>query len=149
MTRPLLLLTVLLVGACEPSKPRYRSYVPGPAFREEMLADVLGTPADSVAAGEWVTLHASRTAGPWVLSDSAGEANAACTRISPIEREFEVASKVRWTIQPSEGVSFNLPGPPDFLRQVKFTRPGTYEIWAVSDGCGGAFASNRFTVIVR
>lgn len=149
MHRSAAVFLLLLVAGCEQSKPRYRSYVPGPSFREEMLAGVLGTPADSVAAGEWVTLHAARTAGPWVLSDSAGEANAPCRRVSPVEREFEVASKVKWRIQPSEGIAFNIPGPPDFVRQVKFTRPGRYEVWAVSEGCAGPFESNRFVVEVR
>src|SRR5688500_11141136 len=116
MRSTLALVALLLLSAREPGPPRYRDYVPGPGFREEMEVGIARPHPSEITAGIWVELHAERRAGPWQLADSTTE-DPACRRVSPIAEEFEVASKVQWEIRPSEGVTFNVPGPPDYERE--------------------------------
>ena len=151
LPRALPLACLLLSGValgCEPARPRYHPYVPAEGF-EEALQISSELPDSVAAAGQWVTMHAERRAGPWEPKAVSSRTDHPCERIAPALREYEVASKVRWHIQPSEGVVFNTPGPPDFQRQIRFTRPGRYVLHAVSEGCAGPFASNRLTVVVR
>lgn len=67
----------------------------------------------------------------------------------PPEREPEVAANVRWHVQPSDSVTFNLPMPPDFDRTVRFARPGVYLLWAESHGCPTKLFSDTLTVRVQ
>ena len=124
-----------------------RPYVPGPGFTQTIEVS-LEVPDSGAAAGDWVTMHAVRASGPWVLADSTTE-DPPCERISPIVREDEAASKVEWIVEPSEGVSFNTPAPPLYERQVTFTRPGRYLVSATANGCGEPFVSNQVEVVVR
>lgn len=139
-----------LLGACEPSKSGYIPYIPGPGFTETVRVAVrLPDSVEVLHAGEWATLHAEREAGPWKLK--AGEAaneKGACERTSPAIQETEVASRVQWHVEPREGVSYNVPGA-TFERQIRFERPGRYQVWAVSKGCKGEITSNRVEVEVR
>lgn len=102
-----------------------------------------------VQVGEWVTLHAARQAGPWVPKNMDSTEEPACEKISPAEREFEVASKVGWEVEPEGAASFNMPGPPEFERQIRFTQPGRYVLRAVSEGCTGAYRSNPVEIVVE
>jgi hypothetical protein len=140
----------LLLAACESSgKTGYVPYVPGPGF-EETVEIWLETPDSGAAAvGDPITLHASRQSGPWQLKDSTVTGTPACERLSPITREFEVASKVEWRIEPEGAVTWNAPGPPDYDRQIRFTRPGRYRVVAVSRGCAGSITSKPVEVVVR
>lgn len=142
------LLAALL--ACEPAKSGYIPYIPGPGFSETLRVAVR-LPDSTVVlhSGEWATLHAEREAGPWRLK--AGEAaneKGACERTSPAIQELEVASRVKWHVEPSEGVSYNVPGS-TFERQIRFEKPGRYQVWAVSKGCGTTITSDRVEVEVR
>jgi len=143
--------TVLLAG-CESQGGggQYRTYVPAPDFKQEMQV-WLEVPTDSspVAIGQWITMHAARQSGPWQLRDSTVTGRPPCEKIAPATREFEVASKVEWRVEPAGKVSYNVPGPPNFERQIRFTQPGRYRVWAVSQGCGRPFESNRVEVVVR
>jgi hypothetical protein len=139
-----------LLGACEPAKSKYVPYIPGPGFTETMHAAVrLPDSTTVLRPGEWATLHASRESGPWRLkTGEAANEKAACERTSPALQESEVAAVVQWHVEPNKGVSYNVPGA-SFERQIRFERPGTYQVWAVSRGCKGQITSNRVEVVVR
>src|SRR5690606_5650974 len=125
-------------------------YVPGPGFEQVMEASLeLPDSAAPVRAGEWITLHATRRSGPWVLRDSTMTEDPPCQQIAPVVDEDEVASKVRWRVEPEGVAAFNTPGPPDYDRQIRFDRPGRYRIRAVSEGCGAPFESNAIEVVVE
>jgi hypothetical protein len=142
---PAFLCATLALAACDSG---YIPYVPGEGFSQTIQVSVELPDSGAVRAGEWVTLHAVREAGPWVLADSTTE-DPACERISPIAREDEAAHKVEWVVEPREGITFSTPAPPLFERQIQFSRPGRYTIAAASNGCGAPFTSNRIEVEVR
>ena len=53
----------------------------------------------------------------------------------PPENEPEVAANLRWFAEPMDGVEFDsiVPRPVPLLqRAVKFSKPGTYRLWATS-----------------
>jgi hypothetical protein len=150
--RPLLarlLLTALPLVACENGDGGYVPYVPAPGFAQRMEVTLELPDSAPVAVGAWVTMHATRESGPWVLRDSTMTEEPACEEISPITQEYEVAGKVEWRVEPEGRVNYSVPGPPNFDRQIRFNQPGRYRVWAVSDGCGAEFESNRVEVTVR
>lgn len=140
-----------LLAACEGGGGggAYRTYVPGADFREEMQVWVETPDSGTAAVGEWLTLHAARQSGPWELRDTARTDDPPCEKIAPAVREFEVASKVEWQVEPEGRVSYNVPGPPEFERQIRFDQPGTYRLRAVSEGCGAQIVSNQVEVTIR
>lgn len=137
------------LAACEPADSVYVPYVPGPGFTQVMEVSLELPDSAPVAVGEWVTLHATRKSGPWVSRDSSMTGEPACEEISPVTEEFEVAGKVEWRVEPPGQVNFKVPGPPDWDRKVRFLGPGSYRVWAVSEGCGAPFRSNQVNVTVR
>ena len=143
-------IVVLFLG-CESggSSGAYRTYIPDTGFKEEMQVWLEVPDSAPVTVGRWVTMHAARQSGPWRLRDSTDTGRPPCEKISPATREFEVASKVEWRVEPAGRVSYNVPGPPDFERQIRFTQPGRYQVWAVSQGCARSFESNRVEVVVQ
>ena len=144
------ILGIVLFSGCEPQNSRgYIPYVPGEGFSETMQVWIEGVDSGPVAVGEWLTAHAARQSGPWELRDSAATGVPPCQKITPVVREFEAASKVEWRADPAGSVSYNVPGPPEFKRQLRFTRPGTYRVWAVSEGCERPFESNRVEIVVE
>lgn len=140
---------VLFVGCDSRGGGQYMTYVPAPDFTETMQVWLEVPDSAPAAVGQWITMHAARQSGPWQLRDSTITKEPACEKISPVTREFEVASKVEWRVEPAGQVAYNVPGPPDFERQIRFTRPGRFRVWAVSQGCGRSFESNRVEVVVR
>ena len=148
--RPLLALLVcaLPLAACE-SGGGYVPYVPGPGFTQELQVTLELPDSAPVPVGTWVTMHATRKSGPWVLRDSTMTEEPPCEQISPIIEEFEAAGKVEWRVEPEGQVNYSVPGPPNWDRQIKFNQPGRYRVWAVSDGCGAPFLSNQVDVTVQ
>ncbi len=141
---------VLLLG-CEAGDGSggYVTYVPGPGFEETMQVWLETPDSGRAPVGRWVTMHAMRQSGPWRLRDSTMTEEPRCEKIRPVTREFEVASKVEWRVEPAGRASYNVPGPPNFERQIRFTQPGRYQVWAVSEGCGRRFESNRVEITVQ
>jgi hypothetical protein len=140
-------LLVLPLAACE--SDAYVPYVPGPGFSQHLNVSFELPDSAPVAAGQWVTMHATRESGPWVLRDSSMTGTPKCKQISPVIKEFEAAGKVEWRVEPAGQVNYSVPGPPNWDRQIRFNQPGRYQVWAVSDGCGEPFMSNRIGVVVR
>lgn len=145
MKSTLALLCAVTLAGCDPV---YIPYVPGPGFTQiiEVSADL--PDSGDVAAGEWVSIRATRRSGPWVLADSTTE-DPPCERISPITDESEAGSKVQWLVEPPGRASFNTPAPPDYVRQIQFAQPGRYRLSATSNGCGAPFESNSIEIVVR
>lgn len=141
-------LLLLIAAACE-SESAYVPYVPAPGFEEVMEASLELPDSGSVVVGEWITLHASRRSGPWMLRDSSHTEEPLCEKISPVVEEREVAEKVEWRVEPEGAASFRVTGQPDFARRISFARPGLYRVRAVSSGCGAEFESNVVEVEVR
>jgi hypothetical protein len=148
--RPLLALLActLPLAGCE-SQRGYVPYVPGPGFKQVMEVTLELPDSAPVAVGSWITMHATRESGPWVLRDSTMTDDPPCEEISPIIQEYEAAGKVEWKVEPEGQVNFSVPGPPNWDRQIKFNQPGRYRVWAISDGCGAGFKSNEVSVVVR
>lgn len=95
-------------------------------------------------------ITAERRTGPWrAISRDSANLDECWWRGPPPEREPEVAANVRWHVQPSDSVTFNLPMPPDFDRTVRFARPGVYLLWAESHGCPTKLFSDTLTVRVQ
>lgn len=133
--------------ACESSG--YIPYVPGPGFTQFMELSLELPDTAPVRVGQWVTVHATRESGPWVLLDSTMTERPKCREIAPITKEYEAAFKVNLRIEPEGRVSFNTPGPPTYERQIRFDQPGNYRVVAISPGCGGEYESNQVDVVVR
>lgn len=141
---------VVGLAGCGPGGPEY-VYVPGPGFEQALVARAELPDSGGVRAGEWVTLHANRVSGPWQRVRRAEVADTVLcmqntVRPSP---EIGVEANVRWQVTPAVEPEWNQPGPPDFRRQVRFSTPGTYELRAVSTGCGGDFSSLPVRIVVR
>jgi hypothetical protein len=140
------LLALPLLG-CE--SEAYVPYVPGPGFTQQLAVRVELPDSAPLAVGQWVTMHATRESGPWVLRDSTMKGTPKCKQISPVIKEFEAAGKVEWRVAPAGQVNYSVPGPPNWDRRIRFNQPGRYQVWAVADGCGEPFLSNRIDVVVR
>jgi hypothetical protein len=155
MSKPLLraacLLALALCG-CDAGGPPF-VYVPAPGFQRALVVRA-DAPQDRPArTGEWITLHANRLIGPWkrVRRAEAPDTALCVLPTAPTATEIEIASKLQWHVEPEGATRFNRPGPPEYERQIQFTRPGRYRVWAVSDRpCRkGAFASDTMVVVVE
>jgi hypothetical protein len=147
------LLTALLLalGGCD-AGPEF-VFVPAAAYQEALTVRVDVPDTGHVATGEWVTLHANRLMGPWTRVRRAEVPDSVkCRRnVAPRTRDLEIASKLHWQVLPADApVKYNMPGPPDYDRQIQFNQPGEYRLWAVSASpCGGEFASDTLRIRVR
>lgn len=144
-----LVTALALLAACE-TTPEY-VFIPAPTYQEGLTvrADLQD---GEIGVGEWVTLHANRIMGPWVRvhRDSVPK-GVTCTRKGqPTSPDLEVASKLKWEVLPPGKVKFNMPQAPDFDRQIQFTEPGDYRLWAISDApCRGEFGSDTIRIRVN
>lgn len=131
LMRPGSLSACLLLVACsgEPALV----FVPGAGFRESLeISTGLGT-SPVIRVGEPLILHARRSSGPWVATRSADVQKRQCRLASPPpEVEPEVADNIRWQVDPDSGAVFNVQYREDRTREVRFTRPGAYNLTAHS-----------------
>jgi hypothetical protein len=151
-SRPALLASLLLaLGGCD-TGPEF-VYIPAATYQQALTVRAEVPETGHVAPGEWITLHANRLTGPWTRVRRAEVPDSVeCRRkIAPPSPDLEIASKLRWQVLPEDAaVKYNLPGPPDYDRQIQFTEPGEYRLWAVSAApCGGEFASDTLRVVVQ
>lgn len=145
MRTTVLLLCAAALAGCDSG---YIPYVPGPGFTQTIEVSAELPDSSAVAVGEWITIHASRQSGPWVLADSTTE-DPPCERISPVTVEAEAASKVEWLVDPPGRVTFNTPAPPEYERLIQFAQPGRYRLTATANGCGAPFESNTIEIVVE
>lgn len=140
---------VALLTAC--ARPPERVFVPGKPFRHEVEVRTAQGPAARVRAGEWLTLHARRTTGPWMPVERRSLGSDGCWVASPPPAdEAEVADNLRWVAAPEGKAEFNLDMLPDHTRRVRFSAPGRYVLQASSSTwCSPPAGSAELTVVVE
>jgi hypothetical protein len=133
-------LLMLLLFACsqEPSASKGEDvtrpeFVYVPAENYKISVDI-AVPREAVA-GEWITLRATRTSGPWKLIKASELAPGTTWFIKPPpEHEREVADNLRWLTEPPGAARFDVPvhaiGPISHERKAVFRKPGTYRLRA-------------------
>jgi hypothetical protein len=145
-----LLFVLSLVFAVACSQEPSEVFVPGPSFSQSIrLATEHGERA-TVRVEQPLVLHAQRSSGPWVAVARASLPPDACWLVSPpAELEVEVAGNLRWLVEPPGAASFNVELRLDFTREVRFSRPGSYQLSADSQAwCRQPFSDNTLTVEV-
>jgi hypothetical protein len=150
-SRPLLLVAALALWGCD-TGPEF-VYVPAETYQQALTARADVPETGRLATGEWVTLHANRIMGPWKrMRRTEVPDSVKCRRnLAPPSPDLEIASKLHWQVLPEGApVKYNLPGPPDYDRQIQFSQPGEYRLWAVSAApCGGEFTSDTLRITVQ
>lgn len=132
-----------LLGCADPPVPP-TVYVPAADYAQALA---IGTGA--ARAGEWTTLEARLSAGPWrPVPREEADLTDCWWRRPPPPTDSSAASRVTWRVEPADSVRFNLPTSPTAPRQVRFPRPGTYRLWAVAPGCRTPVTSETLTVQV-
>jgi len=136
------------IAACTPEAPS-RVFVPADSYTESV--DVTTAQGDSarIVVMEALLLHGVRRSGPWVEVEHASLPPDACWWARPPEPlEAEVAGNLRWHAEPLEGVEFGGLRP-DLARDVRFSRPGRYVLWAESSGwCSEPYSGDTLVVEV-
>ena len=111
---------VLALAACD--RPPDRVFVPGKPFRHVVEVRTAKGDAAEVLVGEWLTLHARRTTGPWVEVERKTLGPEGCwVAPAPAPQEEEVADDLTWTALPAGAGRFNLEIAPDHTRRVRFS----------------------------
>jgi hypothetical protein len=140
-------LLVLLV-AC--SSPPERVFVPGKPFRHVVEVSTAQGQAASVRVGEWLTLNARRSTGPWTEVDRKSLGPDGCwVAPAPPADEDQVADNLTWSAEPRGRAEFNLDIRADHARRVRFSAPGRYVLSASSaTWCSPRVGSNALPVVV-
>ena len=124
-------LAIALLSGCY-SPPDF-VFVPGEDFDQSLSIRSEQGLAATVRPDEGLVLHAVRTSGPWIEVRRDSLPVDACWWASPPEPvEEEVAGSVRWRSTPEEAAEFNLDLRTDGTREVRFSRPGVYDLTAES-----------------
>ena len=125
-------------------------FVPGPSFSQSVQLSTAQGERATVRVEEPLILHAQRISGPWVEVARDSLAPDACWLVSPPpELEDEVAGNLRWLVEPPGSVTFNVELRLDFTREVRFSKPGIYQLSAQSSAwCKKPHSGNTVTVEV-
>ena len=126
-------------------------FVPGKSFKHSVKVSTQQGGTAVVRVGEWLSLSASRSTGPWVEvgRESLGPEGCWVAR-APSAVEDEVADNVTWSTEPKGVAEFNLGLLPDHSRRVRFRRAGRVVLRATSATyCSLPASSNELTVIVK
>lgn len=125
-------------------------HVPGADFTQSLrLTSAQGLRA-SVLVNEPLVLHAERTTGAWVQTESRSLPKDACWIGNPPGKEAEVADNVFWHVQPESIAEFNAQYRQDRTRLVRFPKPGRYRVTGTSTGyCAPDFGGDTIEVEVR
>ena len=148
MPKSSVVLAVLLTAACsrEPSEV----FVPGPSFSQSIRLSTAQGERATVRVEQPLILHAQRTSGPWIAAERASLPPDACWLVSPpADTEPEVAGNLRWLVEPPDSATFNVQLRLDQTREVRFSRPGVYQLSAQSSAwCTQPYDGNNLTVSV-
>jgi hypothetical protein len=129
----LFLANSILAGCYDPPPPE-RVFVPGP----EVSATVtISVSTKKAVVDEPIILYASRmTSGFVEIPYDDVPSGAQWWRQMPPAFEKEVAGNLRWFVEPDGKAKFNTNLRKDFTREVRFTEPGTYELYGISSAYG-------------
>jgi hypothetical protein len=144
-------LALCVLTSCVQARAPERVFVPGKAFHHSVEVRTKQGRTAIVRVGEWLSLSASRSTGPWVEVGRESLGPDGCwVAPPPSEVEAEVADNVTWSAEPKGGADFNLGLLPDHSRRVLFSRPGRVELRATSSTyCSAQATSNALTVTVK
>ena len=132
-TSVLLFGLVLVVGCFDPPPPE-KVFVPGPDVSTTVTISVSTTKA---AVDEPVILYASRMASGFVeMPYDNVPSGVQWWRQMPPAYEKEVAANLKWIVEPEGSARFNTDLRMDFMREVRFSKPGVYRLRAVSASYG-------------
>ena len=135
---------VLIAGCYNPGPPS-RVYIPGP---DASVSITVSVSSNQTAVNEPVILYASRTTSGFVeVPFSQVPEGVRWWRRMPPAHEEEVAGNLRWIVKPEGKARFNTDFRSDFTREVRFTEPGTYELYGVSAGYGPEPVASETIVI--
>ena len=135
---------VLVVG-CYDQPPPEKVFIPGPDVSTTVAISVSTKKA---AVDEPVILYASRmTSGFVEIPYDDVPSGVQWWRQMPPAFEKEVAGNLRWFVKPEGKAKFNTNLRKDFTREVRFTEPGTYEIYGISTGYGPEAVSSKTVTI--
>ncbi len=129
-----------LALACDSGMPD-TVFVPGTDFGQRLTASLDLEPGSTIRVGEPVRLLATRETGPWVevASRSLPEGDCWLTR-PPAPVEPDVASNVRWDVDPPGMARFDVGHGAIRTRTVAFEKAGRYRLQATSASwCGEPF----------
>jgi hypothetical protein len=148
--RTAILALVSLFAACQ--REPEEVFVQGKAFRHVVRVTTDQGDRASVAVGEVLTIHASRSSGPWIARPrSEAPADGCWMTGSAEEHEPQVATSVKWLTEPPGNAVFDIPGASELRgpRKVRFTRAGEYRLQASSAITCSTELSNVILVTVR
>jgi hypothetical protein len=111
-----------------------RPFVPADGYSCTLTISV----PKEATVGEWIPLKASCASGPWKQVNRSDVTNLAqAFRESPPAVEDNVQASLFWFTEPTNEVRFNVAtlqsvSEDPKRRQVVFSKPGVYKIWAVA-----------------
>ena len=137
----LFLFVTLWTSSCDPSIPKW-VWVPALDFNATLQVWIGDEPGQTFRVEDWISLHANRSTGPWIrVAHKDLPPDARWMRKPPEKLEEGVEANARWHVAPDRGHQFNLPKAHDIhTRQIRFSEPGRYKIWADSHTFGGGNA---------
>jgi hypothetical protein len=143
-----LMLSLGATVACSPELPA-RVVVPGDGYAESIEVSTGQGDSARVAVGAPLLLHAVRRSGPWVEVDRTSLPPDGCWwRSAPDAVEGEAAGSLRWFAEPAGDAEFG-GFRTDFARDVRFSAPGRYLLWAESGGwCSEPYSGDTLVVDV-
>jgi hypothetical protein len=125
-----LFLALGFLAACSGPPPPQKVFVPGPHVNTTISISVSAT---RVAVNEPVFLFATRrTEGYIEVPYGDLPEGVRWWRKMPPAYEKEVAANLRWIAKQEGSARFNTDFRKDLTREVRFTEPGTYELYALS-----------------
>ena len=144
----LLVLTLSFLAGCNDPAPPERVFVPGP---DASITITIAASTIETAVDEPVILYATRRTSGYVEKPySQVPEGVQWWRQMPPGYEKEVAANLRWVVRPEGKSVFNTDFRKDFTREVRFSEPGTYELYGVSAGYGPEpVASEAVTITVE
>ena len=142
---PGLIIVLALVAGCYDPPPPEKVFVPGPDAR---VSITVSASTLSAAVDEPIVLYTSRRTSGYVekLFSEVPE-GVQWWRQMPPAYEKEVAGNLRWIVEPEGKAKFNANFRKDLTKEVRFTEPGTYELYGVSSAYGPEAVSSKTVTI--
>ncbi len=140
----LLCILVLVAGCYDPPPPAH-VFIPGPDVGTTVMISVS---TKTAAVDEPIILYASRMSSGFVeILYADVQPGVQWWRQMPPGYEKEVAGNLRWFVEPEGSARFNTDLRMDLTREVRFSKPGAYQLRAVSAAYGPKPVSSKIVTI--